>query len=72
MGEMFQTRVQIPNKIIINCMESNVSHACVLSRVSHVQLCVTPWTVAYQAPLSMVLQARIVEWVGVAVPFSRT
>ena len=61
MGEMFQTRVQIPNKIIINCMESNISHVCVLNRVSHVQLCVTAWTVAYQAPLSMVLQARIVE-----------
>ena len=24
-----------------------------LSRFSHVQLCVTPWTVAHQAPLSM-------------------
>ena len=49
-------------------MESNISHACVLSHVSHAQLCVTPWTVARLAPLSMVLQARIVEWV--AVPFS--
>ena len=30
----------------------------------------TPWTVAYQAPLSMgIVQARIQEWV--AVPFSR-
>ena len=31
---------------------------------------VTPWTVAYQAPLSMgILQARILEWV--AMPSSR-
>ena len=40
---------------------------CLLVRFSHVQLYVTPWTVAHLAPLSMVLQARIVEWV--AVPF---
>ena len=31
--------------------------------LSHVQLFVTTWTVAYQAPLSMgILQARILEW----------
>ena len=35
-----------------------------------VQLFVTPWTVAHQAPLSMgILQARILEWV--AMPSSR-
>ena len=35
-----------------------------------VQLCVTPWTVTYQAPLFMgILQARILQWVGI--PFSR-
>ena len=28
---------------------------CVLSRFSRVPLFVTPWTVAYQAPLSMVI-----------------
>ena len=28
-------------------------HACLLSRFSHVQLFVTPWTEACQAPLSM-------------------
>ena len=35
------------------------------------QLCLTlchPWTVACRAPLSMILQARILEWV--AIPFS--
>ena len=39
--------------------------------LSRVQLFVTPWTVAYQAPLSMgwILQARILEWV--ALSFSR-
>ena len=38
--------------------------------LSHVQLFATPWTVAYQVPLSMgILQARIQEWV--AMPSSR-
>ena len=38
--------------------------------LSHVQLFVTPWTVARQAPLSMgTLQARILEWA--AMPSSR-
>ena len=44
--------------------------ACVLSRFSRVQLFVTVWTVAQQAPLSMgILQAWILEWV--AMPSSR-
>ena len=35
------------------------------SYFSHVQLFVTPWTVAFQASLSMgILQARILEWVA--------
>ena len=44
---------------------------CVLCLViSHIQLFVTPWTTAHQAPLSMgVLQARVLEWV--AMPSSR-
>ena len=38
--------------------------------LSRIQLVETPWTVAYQAPLSLgFLQARILEWV--AIPFSR-
>ena len=38
--------------------------------LGHVRFFVTPWTVAYQAPLSMgVLQVRILEWV--AMPSSR-
>ena len=37
----------------------------VLSRFSRVQLFVTPWSVAHQAPLSMgILQARILVWVA--------
>ena len=32
---------------------------------SHVQLFVTPWTIAHHAPLSMgILQARTLEWVA--------
>ena len=35
--------------------------------LSRVQLFVTQWTVARQAPLSMgILQARILEWVAMA------
>ena len=37
----------------------------VVLMLSHVQLFVTPWTVAHQAPLSMgIFQARILEWVS--------
>ena len=37
---------------------------CVVSRV---QLFVTQWTVAHQAPLSMgILQARILEWIAIS------
>ena len=43
---------------------------CVSSTHSCVQLFVTLWTVARQAPLSIgILQARILEWV--AISFSR-
>ena len=37
--------------------------------LSHVRLFATPWTVAYQAPLSTgILQARILEWVAMPPP----
>ena len=41
----------------------------VLSHFSLVRLFVTLWTVACQAPLSTIFQARMLEWV--AVPSSR-
>ena len=45
-------------------------YVCMLSCFSHVQLCVTLWIVAPQAPLSMgILQARILEWI--AMPSSK-
>ena len=38
---------------------------CCAQSLSCVQLFVTPWPVAPQAPLSMgILQARILEWVA--------
>ena len=37
--------------------------------LSRVRLFATPWTVAYQAPLSMELSPRILEWI--AISFSR-
>ena len=39
---------------------------CTLSRFSHIQLFATPWTIAHQAPLSGISQARILEWVAVS------
>ena len=38
-----------------------MTYECVLSRFS-----ATLWTVAQQAPLSMILQARILEWVAIS------
>ena len=38
-----------------------------LSRFSHVQLCATPWTAAYQAPPSMGF-SRQEYWSGVPLP----
>ena len=48
-------------------VEPKCLHACVCAQsLSRVQPCVTPWTVAHQAPLSVgILQARIVEWVAI-------
>ena len=37
-----------------------------LSHVSRVQLCATPWTAACQAPVPGILQARILEWVAIS------
>ena len=51
---------------IVSCSSHNVK-VKLLSPIGHF---VTPWTVAYQAPLSMgILQARTLEWV--AIPSSR-
>ena len=44
-------------------------YVCALSCFSHVQLFTTLWTVAHQAPLHGILQARILEWA--AEPSSR-
>ena len=46
---------------------TNIS--AVLSRLGRDQLCATTWTIAHQAPVYGILQARILEWV--AVPSSR-
>ena len=43
---------------------------CMLSHFSHVQLFVTPWTVAYQAPLSMGFSKQE-YWSGLPCPPSR-
>ena len=39
------------------------AYLCMLSRFSHVQLFMTPWTVVCQTSLSMgILQAKLLEW----------
>ena len=46
------------------CVEGKVPHVilCMHAQsLSHVQLCVTPWTVACQTPL-----ARILEWIAIS------
>ena len=58
-----------PEKPIYISISLSISISSVQS-LSHVQLFVTPWTVAHQAPLFMgILQTRILEWV--AMPSSR-
>ena len=42
-------------------------HACVLSRFRHIWLCATPWTAAYQVPLSMGF-SRQEYWSGFQCP----
>ena len=42
-------------------------HACMLSCFTCVQLCVTPWTVAHQAPLSIRF-SRQEYWSGLPCP----
>ena len=42
-------------------------HACKQNHFSHVQLCMTLWTVAHQAPLSMGFSRRV-YWSGLPYP----
>ena len=44
--------------------DADVMGGLVLSRFSHVRLFATPWTVALQALSYRILQARLLEWVG--------
>ena len=54
-----------------NNTRDDSTHSEKVKSLSRVQLFPTPWTVAYQAPLSMgILQASILEWV--AIPPSRS
>ena len=59
---------------VLQLLGVEIKHSVIITRwmqvFSHVQLFVTPWTIAHQAPLSMgIIQARILE--RVAIPFSR-
>ena len=53
-----KNNMEVPPKI------KNIEVPCIWS-LSHVRPFATPWTIAYQAPLSMgILQSRILEWVA--------
>ena len=56
------------NQHFIHFCTYTCMHACMLSRFSHV-LCVTPWTAANQAPLSMGF-SRQEYWSGLPCPHS--
>ena len=62
---------QSPFILLTHKTEGGFGFSCynyyVLSLISRVQLCVTPWTVAHQAPLSMEF-SRQESWSGL--PFS--
>ena len=60
---MRQYNYGVKNFIVL-CMLSIPSDAYMLSHFNHVQLFVTPWTVAHQAPLSMEFPRKM-EWVAI-------
>ena len=70
---MIKGSTQEEDITIINIYAPNKGALQYVSKVkwlSRVQLFVNPWTIAYQAPLSMgFFQARILEWVTIS--FSR-
>ena len=63
--------VKILNKILANRIQQHIKkllyHELLLSHFSHVWLCVTPWTAAYQAPPSMGF-SRQEYWRGLPLP----
>ena len=48
--------------LICNMLSRFVMLLLLLSHISHVRLCVSPQIAAHQAPVSGILQARILEW----------
>ena len=58
------------NHLILCCPLKSSLLLLLLSRFSRVQLCATPWTAAYQAPLSMGF-SRQEYWSGVPLPMSK-
>ena len=55
------------------CSKKTILLLLLLSHFSRVWLFATPWTVAYQAPLSMgFFQARVLEWVAISFSMKTT
>ena len=63
----FSVAEDIINLITCVCMCGKLLLLLLLSRFSRVRLCVTPWTVAHQAPLSMGF-SRQEYWKGLPFP----
>ena len=54
-------------KQVVNSMGSEVTLLLLLlSHISSVRLCATPWTAAHQASVPGILQARILERAAIA------
>jgi len=66
MPELFTSKYKLPN-IILKGGKANYIRIMLLSRFSRVQLCVTPETVAHQAPLSLGF-SRQEHWSGLPLP----
>ena len=67
---MHDLELPSPVEHLVQASPEALLSLCCAESLSRVQLFVTTWTVAHQAPLSMgILQARILEWV--AIPSSR-
>ena len=68
--KMHDLELPSPVEHLVQASPEALLSLCCAESLSRVQLFVTTWTVAHQAPLSMgILQARILEWV--AMPSSR-
>ena len=53
---------------ILEWVAVSFSNACMLSRLSHVQLCATLWTAAHQASPPQDSPGKNMEWAAISLP----